>query len=301
MEDNMKLENIKLNLDTQIVYNVGDPIARTNAPRVYNKLFEALDMNAIMLPVQIPKGGLPQFLEACRTLNIRYICPTMPHKADIIPLLDDVEEASRIFRSVNAVKIDADGTSHGIGLDGKGAVGALLSVGIDLAGKKALLYGAGGISGAIAYELARRGAAQISIANRTLEKAEQVAEMLGKHFRLNAKALVCSQAALDQEAADTDIVLQLTPLGMAGYGQKHDYLGFIQKLPGHAAVMDAVINPPGTDMLQAARARGLRTVAGMDMLVSQMDEIFAFLFGRTLSEANRQACIEELRSFLHIK
>ena len=52
----MKLENIKLNLDTELVLNVGDPIGKTNAPRCYNKLFELLNMNAIMLPCEIKKG-----------------------------------------------------------------------------------------------------------------------------------------------------------------------------------------------------------------------------------------------------
>ena len=55
----MKLENIKLNLDTELVLNVGDPIGKTNAPRCYNKLFERLHMNAIMLPCEIKKGELP--------------------------------------------------------------------------------------------------------------------------------------------------------------------------------------------------------------------------------------------------
>ena len=55
----MKLENIKLNLDTELVLNVGDPIGKTNAPRCYNKLFERLNMNAIMLPCEIKKGELP--------------------------------------------------------------------------------------------------------------------------------------------------------------------------------------------------------------------------------------------------
>lgn len=109
----MKLENIKLNLDTELVYNVGFPMGKTNAPRVYNKLFEVLDMNAIMLPVEIEKGKLPEFLEACKLLGVHYLCPTMPHKKDFIPLLDDVDEVSRLFQSVNAIRFDENG-SHGV-------------------------------------------------------------------------------------------------------------------------------------------------------------------------------------------
>ena len=116
----MNLENVKFNTDTKLVLNIGDPMGKTNAPRAYNKLFGELDMNAIMLPVEVKKGMLPRFMEACKMLGIRYISPTMPHKKDIIPLLDDVDESSRIFQSVNAIRIDEDGTSHGVGMDGKG-------------------------------------------------------------------------------------------------------------------------------------------------------------------------------------
>ena len=95
----MKLENIKLNLDTELVLNVGDPIGKTNAPRCYNKLFERLNMNAIMLPCEIKKGELPQLLDACRLMGIHYLCPTMPHKGDFVDLLDDVDETSKLFHS----------------------------------------------------------------------------------------------------------------------------------------------------------------------------------------------------------
>ena len=145
----MKLENIKLNLDTELVLNVGDPIGKTNAPRCYNKLFELLNMNAIMLPCEIKKGELPQLLEACKLMGIHYLCPTMPHKGDFVDLLDDVDETSRLFHSVNAIRIDENG-SHGAGMDGKGAVRALLDGGAKLSGTNALLYCASGIAGVVA-------------------------------------------------------------------------------------------------------------------------------------------------------
>ena len=120
----MKLENIKLKLDTELVLNVADPIGKTNAPRCYNKLFERLNMNAIMLPCEIKKGELPKLLDACRLMGIHYLCPTMPHKSDFVDLLDDVDETSKLFHSVNAIRLDENG-SHGSGMDGKGAVKAM--------------------------------------------------------------------------------------------------------------------------------------------------------------------------------
>lgn len=296
----MKLENIKLNLDTELVLNVGCPIGKTNAPRVYNKLFEVLDMNAIMLPAEIEKGGLPAFLDACRVLGIHYICPTMPHKADIIPLLDDVDPVSRLFRSVNAVRIDGDGVSHGTGMDGKGAVGAMVNGGAKLDGITAMLYGSGSISGVIGYELSQRGVKKLYIANRSVDKAENMAKILRENTPMEVSAISTEPQSLDKAAAESELLANLTPLGMCGYAGRHSYLGFIERLPKTASVFDCVINPPETEFLQAARLMGLNTIPGMRMLVTQMDVIFDFLFGKKLLEEHKEACLDELCAYLHV-
>lgn len=297
----MKLENVKLNLDTELVLNIGCPIGKTNAPRVYNKLFEKLGMNAIMLPAEIQKGELPQLLEACKTLNIRYLCPTMPHKADIIPLLDDVDETSKMFCSVNAVKIDEDGTSHGVGMDGKGAVRAMVNGGAKLNGITAMLYGAGSISGVIGYELSRQNVKKLYIANRSREKAEKIAQILRNNTAMEVVVISTDKEEQDQAAAECKLLANLTPLGMKGYPYKHEYLGFIDKMPKDAAVFDCVINPPDSEVILAAKANGLLTIPGMQMLVSQMDVIFDFMFGVTLKEEDKEACIDELCSWLGVE
>ena len=297
----MKLENVKLNLDTELVLNIGCPIGKTNAPRVYNKLFEKLGMNAIMLPAEIQKGELPQLLEACKTLNIRYLCPTMPHKADIIPLLDDVDETSKMFCSVNAVKIDEDGTSHGVGMDGKGAVRAMVNGGAKLNGITAMLYGAGSISGVIGYELSRQNVKKLYIANRSREKAEKIAQILRNNTAMEVVVISTDKEDLDQAAAECKLLANLTPLGMKGYPYKHEYLGFIDKMPKDAAVFDCIINPPDSEVILAAKANRLLTIPGMQMLVSQMDVIFDFMFGVTLKEEDKEACIDELCSWLGVE
>lgn len=294
----MKLENVKLNLETELVLNVGDPIGKTNAPRCYNKLFEVLDMNAIMLPCQIKKGELPQFLDACRLMGIHYLCPTMPHKGDFVDLLDDVDETSRLFRSVNAVRLDDNG-SHGVGMDGKGAVRAMVDHGAALDGIEALLYGAGGISGVVAYELAQAGVRKLYIANRTPEKAKDLARVILENTSAEAEVIHTDAASLDWAAERCRLFADLTPLGMNGFPYKHDYLGFMDRMPKDASVFDCVINPPMSETILAAKACGLNAIPGMYMLVSQMDLIFDFLFHKRITDADKEACIDELCGFLH--
>lgn len=295
----MKLENVKLNLETELVLNVGDPIGKTNAPRCYNKLFEVLDMNAIMLPCEIKKGELPQLIDACHLMGIHYLCPTMPHKGDFVALLDDVDETSKIFHSVNAIRFDENG-SHGAGMDGKGAVRAMQGGGAKLAGVNALMYGAGGISGVTAYELAQQGVKKIYIANRSAEKAEQIARIVKEHTAADAVVIGTDKEALDKAAEDCHLFANLTPLGMNGFAAKHDYLGFVERMPKDATVFDCIINPPASETILKGRECGLNTVPGMFMLVAQMDLIFDYLFGKKVEQVHKDACIEELCGYLGV-
>jgi shikimate dehydrogenase len=296
----MKLENVQLNLATELVYNVGCPIAKTNAPRVYNKLFELLDMNAIMLPVEIPKGELASFMSACKVLNIRYFSPTMPHKADIIPLLDNVDDTSRLFQSVNAVRIDTDGVSHGVGMDGKGAVRAITNSGTKLDGISVLMYGAGSISGVIGYELSRQNVKKLYIVNRSRDKAEKIARILNDNTPMEVSVISTDPAELNRVAEHCELMANVTPLGMCGFPGKHDYLGFIDFMPKTATVFDCIINPPQTEVILAAERNHLNTVSGMEMLVNQMDVIFDFMFGKQLTDEHKEACIDELCNFLNV-
>lgn len=295
----MKLENIKLNLETELVLNVGDPIGKTNAPRCYNKLFERLDMNAIMLPCEIKKGDLPKFLDACHLMGIHYLCPTMPHKGDFVDLLDDVDEASRLLRSVNAIRIDEKG-SHGTGMDGKGAIKAMLNGGAKLEGINALVYGAGGISGVVTYELAQKGVKKLYLANITPEEPTQIAKVLRENTAMEVEVLSLDPKGLDRAAQDCELFANLTPLGMKGFPYCHEYLGFIDRLPKTATVFDCIINPPASETILAGKKNGLNTVPGMQMLVAQMDEIFGFLFNKKITQEDKDACIEELCTFLGV-
>lgn len=296
----MKLENLKLNLETELVLNVGYPMGGTNAPQSYNKLFEVLGMNCIMLPVEIQKGHLPEFMDACRLMNIHYLCPTMPHKADFVPLLDDVDEVSRLFRSVNAIRIDENG-SHGTGMDGKGACKAMEQNGVRFDGINAMMYGAGGISGVIGYELSKRGVKHLTIANIYKEEADTIANILRENTPMTVDVISLDHDQLDRAAEDAELFMNITPLGSKGFPHKHEYLGFIDRLPKTASVFDSIINPPKTETILAAEQAGLNTVPGMQMLVGQMDLIFKFLFGVELQPEHKAACMNHMYEYLGIK
>ena len=164
--------------ETRYIPLIGSPIGGSTASYLYNQIFAAFGINAMSYPVEVKKGELPEFLAAVKFMNTPGCVLTSPHKQDIIQYIDDVDEASRVFRSVNTLRFREDGRIEGHGLDGKGVIGAFDDNGVDLKGKEVVMLGAGGISGIFATELANRGIRKLTILNRTVDKARYVTETL---------------------------------------------------------------------------------------------------------------------------
>ena len=106
---------------------------------------------------------------------------------------------------------------------------------------------------------------------------------------METRALASTPENLDKAAGTAQLFLQVTPLGMAGYGKTHEYLGFVDYLPKDCVVFDVIINPADTPVIAAARARGLKTVPGLKMLAGQMEAIFRFMFGVELTQKDKDA------------
>ena len=163
-----------------------------------------------------------------------------------------------------------------------------------------MMYGAGSISGVIGYELSQKNVKKLYIANRSVDKANDIAAILRDNTPLEVEVISTEAAALDKAAEECELLANVTPLGMCGFPAKHDYLGFIDRMPKSATVFDCIINPPKTETILAAEKNGLNTVPGMQMLVSQMDVIFDFMFGIQLKEDHKEACLDELCHFLGV-
>ena len=296
----MALENVKQNMYTRYIPMVGYPMDHSSASYVYNWLFNRYDINAIMWPLEVEKGRLPELMAARHIMQMDKIALTMPHKADIIPLLDEVDECSRLFNSVNIVKTE-NGKTIGSGFDGKGCIGALKGAGVELAGATVMMCGAGSISGAIGYELSVCGVKQLNMANRSVANAEKVAEVLRAHTPMQVATYENTIENLKKIAADADVFIQCTPMGMSGFGADYEDLSFLECLPKHCTVLDVVVNPPETSVMRKAKECGLKTIMGMDMMISQMSEIFQFWYGVMPGAEEKAACKELLLKFFAAK
>ncbi len=261
----------KLRLDV-----VGDPISHSKSPYIHETVLKELGFEYEYQKVQIKKGELPKYLSEAKALGLCGFNLTMPHKTDIIPFLDFIDDEALSFGSVNTVKIK-DGKLFGYNTDALGMVYSVENKGFRAKGKSVVILGAGGVALALALKMAFEGADKITVLNRTLRSAEDICEKVIKESGKNCTALPFDKESLKKAAKGCDILINCTPLGMEGIDTNFDDLSFLENMPEEALVFDLIYNPSETSLLKRARELGLITLNGLDMLIYQgllADEIF---------------------------
>jgi shikimate dehydrogenase len=207
-----------------------------------------------------------------RTLGLDGLNVTMPHKADVIGALDVVSTTAAALRSVNTIHRLGDAL-HGESTDGAGFVDALRhDEGFDPAGKRIVVFGAGGAARAIVLALAEAGAADIAIVNRTAARAEEAAALAGAPH-------ATARHGREDDVAEADLVVNATPIGMAGTAHADATLLDPHRLRPGQLVADLVYHPIRTPLLAAARERGAIAVTGLGMLIHQAAHAFRLWTG----------------------
>jgi len=220
-----------------------------------------LDFVYLCQPVSRGQGG--RWLEAAGFAGYAGFNATMPFKEELLPLLDEVEAFARTCGAVNTVCIK-DGRYYGYNTDGPGFLLTLGDMGVDPAGKRVVLLGAGGAAKAVALALAGAGA-QVSVCNRTTDKAEKLCKLDPAH--LTPEEFTINK--LCKLTAEADLLVNCTSLGMAGTAGQFGDLSFVDALPGGAAVCDLIYAPAETELLRRARELGHVTANGLGLLVWQ--------------------------------
>lgn len=276
---------VKFDSDMKIFAQIGDPLEHSCTSYIHNTMYALGNVNAVNFNVVVKRGELEKFVEAAKVMHLCGFGITMPHKTDIIPLLDECDEFSRIFNSVNHVKIE-NGRLIGRGMDGMGMRMAIENAGVELNGARVMILGAGSVSGPIAAELCKKGAKKIVILNRTVDKAKWIADVLRDNF----EGLETAYASMDAEtmeryALETDLVVQCTSLGMDGSAQDFESLRFVSMLPKGAAVADVIFLPRKTKLLVEAERCGHTIVNGMGMLCNQQKAMMKFFLDVDLPDS----------------
>ncbi|HYD31103.1 MAG TPA: shikimate dehydrogenase [Azospirillaceae bacterium] len=254
---------------TRLVGIVADPIAHVRTPQSLNRLFAVRGIDAVMVPMHVPSAYLASWFAGLRRIgNLDGIVATVPHKEAIAALCDDLGPEARLVGAANVVRRAPDGRMIGEMFDGRGFVGGLRSQGIDPAGHRVLLIGAGGAAAAIAFALAAAGVAHLTIANRTAVKAEKLANRVATAFPGVAVD------AGDPDPRGCSLVVNGTSLGL----KPDDPLPVrVERLEGAAIVAEVVMQPARTALLEAAAGMGCRMHEGFHMLEAQLALLAEFL------------------------
>jgi 3-dehydroquinate dehydratase/shikimate dehydrogenase len=237
---------------------IGSPVGHSMSPAMLNAAFSASDTDAVYLPFEVdadPAG----FVRRMADFGAAGFSVTIPHKVDVMNALDEVEPAARHIGAVNTVAIRG-GRLTGTNTDLYGAMDSIASASGDeaLAGRKALVLGAGGAARAIVFGLVEAGMA-VTLTDIDEARAAELASAAG------AAAVGPEEAA--RAAGEFDVVANATPVGMH---PKEDATPLdAARLREGQIVFDAVYNPLETRLLREAAERGCRTVRGVEMFVRQ--------------------------------
>lgn len=258
---------------TRIMFILGDPVDHIVGTDILNRFFAGNGFDVAVSPLQIARGDLADALSMLRrTGNVAGFGVTIPHKIAAVSLVDDLTEAARDIGAVNFVRRNGDGTLTGHNVDGAGFIGGLDRHGFAPSGARALVVGAGGVGRAIAFALARAGAARLVIANRTVSAADDLAAAVNAAVpELQAEPV--STDALPP-LGEFDLVVNATALGM----KPEDPMPFDPAgLSPQTTVAEVVMSPAETRVLLAAKAKDCRIVPGAAMMAGQPALVAKFL------------------------
>lgn len=257
------------------LYVIGDPVAHSLSPLLHQTMIDQTGAAYRYDVRTVRPEELPAFVRWAKDGGCAGFNVTMPHKEAIRPLLDEVDTTAASCGAVNTVCI-REGRAIGHNTDGTGFLDSLAGQGFYPQGRTVLLLGAGGAAKAVGHALATAGAGRIIVCARRLERAAALAAQLPGC----RESIVLAQDAIQQAAAACDLLVNATPLGMAG-SPAFARLDFLQAMPPHAVVYDLVYHPRRTALLEAAARQGLRTVGGIDLLIRQAVRAFTFFTGET--------------------
>jgi shikimate dehydrogenase len=256
---------------TKIVGLIGWPTGHSVSPAMHNAAFAALGMDWRYVPLPVTTDrpeAIGEAVRGVRALGLAGVNVTVPHKQAVMPHLDELSPAAAAIGAVNTIIVTTDGRLLGDNTDAPGFVADLRDHGAEPQGCHCLVLGAGGSARAIVYGLAQARAARVTIANRTLLRATELAAALQPSF-LDCRIDVCDLPDdLADVARSADLVINCTSLGMS---PNVDGLPWDAALPFHGGqtVYDLVYNPRETRLLRKATADGARAIGGIGMLIWQ--------------------------------
>ncbi len=253
---------------TTLVGLIGWPISHSVSPVMHNAAFAELRMNWRYVPLPVRPERVGEAVAGVRALGLRGVNVTVPHKQAVMPFLDRWSPSASAIGAVNTIVVGEEGELLGDNTDAAGFVTDLRANGVDPAGKRVLVVGAGGSARAIVYGLAEAGCDSLVLLNRTRDKAESLLTAMRELFPdvpMTARSFPDGVAACAPEA---ELIVNCTSLGMSPNLEGLPWDEDVEFREGQT-VYDLVYNPAVTRLLQLASVDGATVIGGLGMLIHQ--------------------------------
>lgn len=246
---------------------IGNPVEHTLSPVIHNTLSMVLGENLAYVPFHVENGRLEDAIKGAFALNLLGLNVTVPYKSDVIPYLTDIDPLAENIGAVNTL-VRTETGYKGYNTDVPGLYRAMCEDGVKVKGEKVLILGAGGVARAVAMLLLDKGAREAILLNRTVQKAQEVADevnrIAGRKF---AKAMPMD--AYDTLPAGKGyLAIQATSVGMypGCDAAVIEDPAFYEKV--HTGY-DLIFNPPKTRFMELVEAQGGKAYNGAKMLLYQ--------------------------------
>ena len=267
---------------TGLIGLIGYPLGHSLSP-VFQQA--ALDYYGLKFKYELwptPSSGLPSLVSKIRECGYLGANVTIPHKIEIMPLIDEIDDVAKTIGAVNTIA-NKNGKLVGYNTDAFGFLKPLLELSnFDPKGARVLLLGAGGAARSVCYALLNAGVGHLVLANRTLSNAEKLAIQSQRFLKdpngSKVTLLTLADTKLNSYARDADLIINATSIGMTHSNFHQDSLLTTKQISEDTLVYDLVYNPRETKLLRNAKEAGARTLEGIPMLVYQGAKSFELWF-----------------------
>jgi shikimate dehydrogenase len=260
--------------ETKLYGLLGKTLSHSISPSLHNNGFRDLGLNAVYLMLETKEKNLEEYINSLKTIGFSGWNVTIPYKESIIPYLNGFSSLARASGAVNTV-LNRRGRLTGYNTDVIGFQRQVEESGINVKDKRAVVIGAGGAARAVIAALIQLSLADITIINRTVENAEELAKLFREE---NSEQNFDFCSLEEQEYAEVlkaaDLVVDTTPVGMYSNNIKNKVVINPEYLHEDQLVIDLVYNPLKTEILKEAEKRGAQIGNGLPTLIYQAEASF---------------------------
>lgn len=285
---------MEINGKTRTCGLIGNPVEHTLSPMIHNTLAKLSGHNLIYVPFPVEPDRLDQAIAGADALNLLGLNVTVPYKSEVINSLREIDDLARNIGAVNTL-VRTDGGYKGYNTDMEGLYRAMVSEGVQIAGEQIVLLGAGGAARAVAYLCAVKGADKVYMLNRTLSKAESVAEEVNRAMGREAIVPMITED-YEKLPAGKYLAVQGTSVGLAPHTEDVVIAdeAFYDKI--HTG-FDLIYNPWETKFMRLVCSHGGKAYNGLKMLLYQGIIAYELWNQVSISEENAQIVYEKLREY----